>query len=68
MDYEKKLKRLEEIVTKLEDGKVGLQESTELFEEGVKLSKELKEMLIEYKGKITQIKEDANAFIEEDMI
>jgi len=67
MDYENKLKRLEEIVQKLENGKIGLQESTELFEEGVKLSKELKEILVQYKGKITQIKEDLNSYIEENM-
>ena len=40
MDFEKKLKRLEDIVEQMEDGEVALDKSLALFEEGVKLSKE----------------------------
>ncbi len=40
MDFEKKLKRLEEIVSTMEKGSLPLEESLKLFEEGVKLSKE----------------------------
>lgn len=40
MDFEKKLSRLEEIVTKMEKGDIALEESLKLFEEGVKLSRE----------------------------
>lgn len=40
MDFEKKLKRLEEIVKNMEDGNLPLEKSLELFEEGVRLSKE----------------------------
>jgi exodeoxyribonuclease VII small subunit len=37
--FEAQLKRLGEVVEKLEDGELGLEESLALFEEGVKLSR-----------------------------
>lgn len=40
MDFEKKLNRLEEIVSKMEKGDLALDESLKLFEEGVKLSRD----------------------------
>ena len=39
MNFEEKLKELEEIVNKLDSGNVSLEESIALFEKGVKLSK-----------------------------
>ena len=39
MDFEKNLKRLEEIVQKLEDGEMQLEESLKLFEEGIGISR-----------------------------
>lgn len=39
MDFEKKLTRLEEIVGKMENGEITLEESLRLFEEGVQLSR-----------------------------
>ena len=38
MRFEKNLKRLEEIVDKMEAGEISLDDSLKLFEEGVKLS------------------------------
>jgi exodeoxyribonuclease VII small subunit len=38
-DFETALKRLEEIVRKLENGELSLDSALELFEEGVKLSR-----------------------------
>lgn len=38
MTYEKALKKLEEIVDKMENGELSLDESMKLYEEGVKLS------------------------------
>lgn len=38
MDFEKKLNRLEEIVSKMESNEQTLEDSIKLFEEGVKLS------------------------------
>ncbi len=40
MDFERKLKRLEEIVEKMESGDLSLDDSMKLFEEGVKLSRD----------------------------
>ncbi|MGA1840509.1 MAG: exodeoxyribonuclease VII small subunit [bacterium] len=39
VSFEKALKQLEEIVNKLESGDLGLEDSLELFEEGIKLSR-----------------------------
>ena len=44
-DFEKALARLEEIVTKLEEGKSSLAESLKLYEEGVGLSTALQKKL-----------------------
>jgi exodeoxyribonuclease VII small subunit len=40
MNFENKLKRLEEIVESMESGDLALENSLKLFEEGVKLTKE----------------------------
>jgi exodeoxyribonuclease VII small subunit len=40
MEFEKKLKRLEDIVEKMESGDLSLDDSMKLFEEGVKMSRE----------------------------
>lgn len=39
VSFEAQLKRLGEVVDKLEDGELGLEESLALFEEGVRLSR-----------------------------
>ncbi|HEX3101224.1 MAG TPA: exodeoxyribonuclease VII small subunit, partial [Pyrinomonadaceae bacterium] len=41
--FETSLAELEQIVTKLEDGDLPLEESLELFEKGIKLSRECRE-------------------------
>jgi exodeoxyribonuclease VII small subunit len=43
--FEQSIKRLEEIVHALEDGKLGLNESLERYEEGVKLLRQSYELL-----------------------
>ena len=40
MDFEKKLKRLEEVVEKMEESNITLEQSLKFFEEGVRLTKE----------------------------
>lgn len=55
MDFEKKLKRLEEIVHKMEKGELALEESLTLFEEGVKLSRECHSRLGEAEAKVKQL-------------
>ncbi len=55
MDFEKKLKRLEEIVGKMEDGELALDKSLEMFEEGVKLSRECQTQLNSAEKKIQKL-------------
>lgn len=52
MDFEKKLSRLEEIVTKMESGNLTLEDSLKLFEEGVQNSRECQKQLTEAEEKI----------------
>ncbi len=52
MDFEKNLKRLEEIVHKLEDGEIPLEESLKLFEEGVKISRSCNTRLADAEKKV----------------
>lgn len=64
--YEEKNERLNEIVKLLENGELSLDESTKLFEEASELVKNMKDMLKTEKGKITQIKEAVQGYLEED--
>ncbi|MEK6772597.1 MAG: exodeoxyribonuclease VII small subunit [Bdellovibrionota bacterium] len=52
MDFEKKLKRLEEIVFKMEKGDLPLEDSLKLFEEGVTLSRECHKRLNEAESQV----------------
>ena len=52
MDFEKKIKRLEEIVTSMEGGEVSLELSLKLFEEGVTLTKECHQQLAAAEQKV----------------
>ena len=45
MKFEEAIKELEKVVSALESGENGLDESIELFEKGIKLSKECQKML-----------------------
>ena len=51
--FEKSIKELEEIVAKLEKGDAGLDESLELFEKGIKLSRDCNEMLDKAEKKVS---------------
>lgn len=52
MDFEKKLGRLEEIVDKMEEGDLSLENSLQLFEEGIKLSRECATQLDQAEQKV----------------
>jgi exodeoxyribonuclease VII small subunit len=52
MAFETKLKRLEEIVDKMEEGEISLDESLKLFEEGVKLSRDCSKELTQAEQKV----------------
>lgn len=55
MDFEKKLKRLEDIVGLMEKGELALEDSLKLFEEGVKLSRECQKKLSEAEAQVKKL-------------
>jgi exodeoxyribonuclease VII small subunit len=55
IDFEASMKKLEEIVTKLEKGDTPLESAMRLFEEGTKLAKQLNERLEGNKKKIEKL-------------
>lgn len=67
-NFEEKLARLEEITTSLENSEIGLEDSIQLFEEGVKLSKECLSVLEIAELKVTTLKKDLDKInnLEED--
>lgn len=67
-NFEDKLARLEEITTSLENSEIGLEDSIQLFEEGVKLSKECLSVLDKAELKVTTLKKDLSEInnLEED--
>ena len=50
--FEESLKKLEEIVAKLERGDLSLEDSVRLFEEGTRLSAECRKQLEDAEGKV----------------
>ena len=57
-EYDEGLKRLSDIVEKLEDRELSLEENIKLYEEGMKLHKRLSSILKEQEGKMTLIKDN----------
>ncbi len=64
MTFEEQVKRLGEIVQKLETEQPSLDEVNKLFNEGVELTKSCYKTLNETKGKITILQEEINGLIE----
>ncbi len=58
MSYEDSLERLEEIVKRLESGKLPLDESLQLFEEGTRLTKVCQRRLTEAELRIEKLMAD----------
>jgi len=56
-EYDKGLDRLNQIVNKLENEELSLEENIKLYEEGVKLHSKLKKILKEEEGRIVKIQE-----------
>ena len=56
--FEEDLKKLEDIVSKLEKGDAPLEESIKMFEEGNKLTKTLQKTLDDAEGKIKVVMEN----------
>ena len=55
MDFEKKIKELEEIVEKLGSGELSLQDSLKFFEKGIRLSRECSKQLDKSEEKVQQL-------------
>ena len=64
--FEKNLKKLEIIVDKLESGEIGLEESVELYEEGMKIKKICDKKLKDIEMQIKKIKIEDNKVTKED--
>ena len=60
MTYEQAEKRLEEIVSRLQEGTIPLEESMKIYEEGIKLSEFCMNKLNDAKQKIIDINEVKN--------
>jgi len=58
--FEAALSRLEEIVSELESGELGLEQSLKLFEEGVKLARVCNARLEEAERKVDVLLKDKN--------
>ena len=64
--FEKNLQKLEIIVEKLESGEIGLEESVQLYEEGMKIKKICDKKLKDIEMQIKKIKIEDNKFTKED--
>ncbi len=58
--FEESLKELEQIVTRLEEGDLALEESLKLFEYGVRLSRECRERLTAAERRIEVLMKEAD--------
>ena len=63
-EFEKSLERIEEIVSKLEDGDMALDDSLSLFEEGSKLIRKCNSLLDEAEQKVTLLSRDGENYEE----
>lgn len=64
-NFEEAMKKLEEIVTELENGNLNLDESVSKFEEGMKLAKQCNSILETAEKKITILLENNGELKEE---
>ena len=64
--FEEQIGELEEIVKKLENGDVSLDESLELFEQGVKLTKGCQKMLDTAEKQVKVLMSDGGEMTEKD--
>jgi exodeoxyribonuclease VII small subunit len=61
--FEQAMSRLEEIVETLDSGERPLNESLQLFEEGVKLTRECSRQLTEAQGKLEMLVKNSDASV-----
>ena len=60
VNFESSLKKLEQIVAKLEDGDISLEDSVKLFEEGIGLVKECQKQLSSAELKVKKLLESGD--------
>lgn len=65
MDFEKSIKNLEDICSKMEDENITLDDGVKLYEQGVTIAKDCYSELSNIKGRVTVIKQDLDKFKEE---
>lgn len=63
-DFERTLEQLEQIVNKMEQGQLSLDESLSAFEEGVKLTRACQDSLKNAEQKVSQLMKDGDQLIE----
>ena len=68
MKFEQQMKKLQEIVEKLEKGDVDLDESIHLYEEGLKLSKGIRGQLDGFEKKIGELIAEHDLLSEDGML
>ena len=66
MSYEEKIKQVEEIIGKLDNGKLTLEESLNCFETATKCLKECNDELNATKGKVFILKQQLDEIIEDE--
>jgi exodeoxyribonuclease VII small subunit len=66
-DFEKAIERLEQLINDLESGKLGLDESIKVFEEGVELAKKCHNKLTEAETRVKQLIKNENGEFEFDL-
>lgn len=67
-NFEEAMKKLEEIATELESGKLNLDESVNRFEEGINLSKKCNDILEKAEKRISILINDKDELKEENFI
>lgn len=60
LKFEDKMNKLQDIVSKLEKDDVDLDASLDLYQEGLKLSKDLKNELTKFENKIKEINKNSH--------
>jgi exodeoxyribonuclease VII, small subunit len=64
MDFEGAMKRLEDIVNILQQGNLGLEESVNLFEEGIRLSNYCRDALVRARMRVNILMEENGLYKE----
>lgn len=67
MNYEKNIKRLDEILSKISSPDTPLDESIKLYEEGKKICTDIQKVLTELEGKITVLTSEGELPIQDSL-